>query len=275
MRQGKRYRDAQKGFACLLSLLMLLPCFGFAETSDAPKYEYEGDRIHVWVEEGTMEGTRWMAAHVQIQTPEQLTNHMAGKNSKDKKRGFVIAQEAGAVLAVNGDLMSANKSPAGRHLVRNGKLIYAKASGLLDTLIIDQNGDFRILLKATEEDIQAFEEEIINCYTFGPALVVDGKMVTEFQDHSYSAFKPAQRMAICQTGPLSYLCIATSGPDHRNSKGMTIRQFAALVASFPDVIQAYNLDGGSSAQMIFNGEKINLFGKKGSASIADVICFLP
>ena len=83
-------------------------------------------------------------------------------------------------------------------------------------------------------------------------------------------------MAICQTGPLEYLLITSEGPEDLPDKnGLTMDQFVELVASFPDIKNAYNLDGGSSSTMIFRKgkeywAKINGNGSK-KRSIRDII----
>ena len=83
----------------------------------------------------------------------------------------------------------------------------------------------------------------------------------------------AQRIALCQTGPLSYLVVYSEGPNDPDSSGLTILEFAQLVSSFPDVVTAYNLDGGSSATIVFQGQKINGPLSQRSRSIGDIIYF--
>ena len=53
---------------------------------------------------------------------------------------------------------------------------------------------------------------------------------------------------------------------------MTIRQFAKLVYSC-GVQTAYNLDGGNSTMLIFNGEKLNDVDNPKARDIADIIYF--
>ena len=80
-------------------------------------------------------------------------------------------------------------------------------------------------------------------------------------------------MAICQTGPLEYLCICCEGPDDPGSVGMTMDEFAELVASQEGVLQAYNLDGGASSSMLFHNQKINCPNRAARREIVDILYF--
>ena len=106
-------------------------------------------------------------------------------------------------------------------------------------------------------------EHAVNAFCFGPALVVDGEPVYGYYSRAISSAKLAQRMAICQTGPLEYLLITSEGPENPGSKGLKLDQFVELIASFGDVKTAYNLDGGSSAALIF---------RKGTEKWAKINC---
>jgi exopolysaccharide biosynthesis protein len=68
------------------------------------------------------------------------------------------------------------------------------------------------------------------------------------------------------------LCIVTEGPLERNSKGVTLPEFAQLAASF-NVKNAYNLDGGYSSALIFRNQKINAPGNTNHRDINDIIYF--
>ena len=124
-----------------------------------------------------------------------------------------------------------------------------------DILAIDDQGDFHALIHATNADLENFDGTIVNAFTFGPALIVDGQMTENYEDNDYGAFKKAQRMGIGQVGPLEYICLCCEGPeDPPDKNGLTLEQFAELAASFGDVQVFYNLDGGSSSTLVFRGK---------------------
>jgi len=178
-----------------------------------------------------------------------------------------------SVLAIGGDFFVYHQYG---YIVRQGEFYRNKLSGEHDVLIIDDQGDLKVLIRPTEEDMKAYEAEhkarIVNAFTFGPALVVEGQPVTDMV-LGRSELVRAQRIALCQTGPLSYLVVYSEGPNDKNSKGLTLPEFVELVAAFPEVQTAYNLDGGSSATIVFQDVKINGPLSQRSRSIGDIIYF--
>ena len=70
------------------------------------------------------------------------------------------------------------------------------------------------------------------------------------------------------------MVVTTEGPeDPGNKKSLYIDRFAYLVSTLGTVSNAYNLDGGSSATLMFHGEKINSVNAKTSRALADMIYF--
>ena len=79
-------------------------------------------------------------------------------------------------------------------------------------------------------------------------------------------------MVLAQLGPLSYLCVATEGPENTGSVGLTLDEIAAFMDGL-DCQIAYNLDGGSSSTMVLNNEKINALSTGKIRSIGDIVYF--
>ena len=61
--------------------------------------------------------------------------------------------------------------------------------------------------------------------------------------------------------------------EDKNSKGMTMDEFADLVASQEGVLQAYNLDGGASSSMLFRNQKVNCPNRSMRREIVDILYF--
>ena len=257
-------------------------------------YAYADPSITVHIGRGRIYETNYVYARVKIAYPSQIRSVMAAKTLSNKTTvmGHLLAKRVNAVVAISGTVLSDDeiKGP----LILQGKTLRPdeKTSGsklekwltdeAVDTLAIDEKGDLHILQGETWGDIQEaienMEENPLHVMAFGPALVVDGEAQYGYKDRQKSTNRRAQRMAICQTGPLEYLLITSEGPEDLPDKnGLNMDQFAELVASFPDVKTAYNLDGGSSSTMIFRKgkeywAKINGNGSK-KRSIRDIIYF--
>ena len=246
-------------------------------------WEYQDPSISVRIEKGRYCETTYMVAYVKIANASQIRSAMAGRYGDESKEfGRTLAQRWKAVLAINGDYFIGHNNVG--FVTRQGRNYRTKCdniednSGLrMDVLIIDDKGDLHILPQATNADIAAFPGEIINGFSFGPGLVIDGVKQTGFVNMNNGALIQASRMCIAQTGELEYLCIATEGPEDEDHQGLTMEQFADLVASFEGVQNAYNLDGGSSSTMTFkqNGKylKVNSPTNPKQRELKDILFF--
>ena len=260
--------------------------------------EYRDPSLHVTIEEGVYNGTSYLVARIRIADPTQLRSYCAGLKegplsqlSKYDKYATEFAEYVHAVLAISGDV--SNMDPkrhgvsTGKHITRAFKTYVTNANpdsktgvGSLDILIIDDKGDLTILPRATEEDIEKFPGNIVSTYSFGPGIVINGEQMTDFtyRASAYGANKKAQRICFGQTGPLEYISVYSAGPDQKTPegkkcKGLTMSEFSDLVYSQGDVINAYNLDGGTSTWMVFHNERLNVFGNRSKNSINDIIYF--
>lgn len=234
---------------------------------------YEDPSISVSISFGRYEETNYTAARVRLDNASQLRTAMATNYSNPSTAlGDTIARRVQAVLAINGDFFSARNGVG--LVTRQGKQYRLKCNGEYDVLLIDANGDLHILPLASNEDVQSFSGAVVQGFTFGPGIIIDGVRQSDLSRFDFAAGdKPAQRMALAQTGPLEYLCISTEGPEHKDSVGLTLDQFGDLVASFDGIVNAYNLDGGSSSTIVFRGKKINGTSNPKRRPLCDIIYF--
>ena len=240
------------------------------ENYSADGMSYKDESISIRIEEFREYDTTILAAYIDIVDPSQIRTAMAHRyGSKRTAIGRVLSKRSNAVLAVNGDFFSFHNEG---YLVRQGVLYRDRTNATYDILIIDDKGDFHIIVDPTEEAAHGFEGNIVNSFNFGPALVIDGEIITTTKEMTVGLYKPTQRMGIAQLGPLSYLCIATEGPENTGSVGLTVAQFAQLMKD-RGAIMAYNLDGGSTSAMMFNDQKINALSTNKTRPICDILYF--
>ena len=144
--------------------------------------------------------------------------------------------------------------------VRQGELLRLRCDAQFDLLMIDGAGDFKILSNATDEDVTAIQDQAVNLFTFGPALVIDGEPVDDEyimdRGHSPASAEPDinnPRMCIAQIDKLHYMTLCCA------YYGMTVPRFRDLACWISEgkVQNAFTLDGGNSSQMIFLGRKKN------------------
>ncbi len=230
---------------------------------------YEDQSIRVTVETQEMEGCKVDVAFIQIADASQLRTAVAGTVQNKKTNTFkAIAQNVNPVVAMNGDLYT-QKAEKKTFEVRMTEAIRAKTNNMKDILIIDDLGDFHLFIRSEglhkDDDpyyltqAKAEGRKIVNAITFGPALVKDGEMVDQSwneENYSYNPNGKEPRSAIGQTGPLSYVMVIVEG--RGDSPGASFRTLAQIMYDL-GCTQAYNLDGGNSAEMLMyesDGENI-------------------
>lgn len=239
------------------------------------KYEYRDESIHVKLEKVKHEGVWMILAHVTISDPSQIRTAASYGRYDDQRyvQPKLIAKSVNAVLAMNGDFFKYHDFG---YLVRQGQVLRKNPDGNHDVLLIDNFGDFHVVPRGTMETIQAVIDalpeghHVVNSFNFGPILVLDGVA----QDTTYKYYQPGerqQRMAIVQTGELSYVVVQAAGKVD-GSHGFTMRRFADAIAQLiPDAKVAFNMDGGGSSYVILMDRKIN--DNDGARSICDILYF--
>ena len=233
---------------------------------------YEDDSIRVQMETREEDGVIWRIAWVEVASPTQLRTAIAGSKvtSSAKKLVLTMAADAHAVVALNGDYYS-NDAKKTTFEYRMGVKIRDKTNKKKDILIIDENGDFHTFIKS--EGVTKFESQtghrIINAFTFGPALVQEGQHLKMDTGYGYNPNGREPRAAIGQLGELSYVLVIAEG--RGESPGVTHQELADFMYSL-NCVEAFNLDGGGSATLVYHGRYFNNLGGN-PREMSDIIYF--
>ena len=237
---------------------------------------YEDETIRVRLEDREEDGVIWHIAFVQIASPTQLRTATAGKLTSSKVSSVSgMARNNNAVVAINGDNFADNPTKTSFEY-RMTEKIRSKTNKTKDMLIIDENGDFHLVLAAPAKEQSAALEaaakdhQIVNAYTFGPALVIDGEECEIRKDYGYNPGGKEPRAAIGQTGHLSYVFVIAEG--RGESAGVSQQGLARFMAGL-GCEQAFNLDGGNSAEMVFNGQIYKGMPGGSERGLSDIIYF--
>ena len=250
------------------------------EGSFLSEQEYKDESIHAVVEYFEYDHVNCIQVTVKVADPSQLrtTKSTARFDDQEMVKAALMSKKANAVLAINGDFFKHH--PFGytirqQYVVR--KRLIEHAAGKYDVLMIDDKGDFHVVKKASTESAQAYEDQmnaegrhIVNSFTFGPTLILDGER-QEFNQELWQADGRAQRIAIAQVDELTYMVFQCDGATEDRT-GLTLNAFADMMLSRCDHIRvAYNLDGGGSTHVIFGGEKLN--DNRDVRQICDILYF--
>ena len=184
-----------------------------------------------------------------------------------------IADQANAVLAINGDYYGFRTTGI---VIRNGVIF--RDSGARQGLAIYQDGTMRLYDETTTTAAQLVKEGVWNTLSFGPGLVTDGKVIsgidqveidTNFGNHSVQGQQP--RSGIGMISANHFVFVAVDGRSSGYSRGVTMTEFANIFTELGAQV-AYNLDGGGSTTMVFNGALVNNpLGKGTERGTSDII----
>ena len=169
---------------------------------------------------------------------------------------LTLMEESGAIVAANGDYYSMQM---GSGVLRNGVLYrYPKAD--FDVFVLYDDGSVTIYPKRsirTEQDWAKAFENAWQVWSFGPSLLDEnGK---QYEDLRASLFPVVAnrnpRTGIGYYEPGHYCLVVVDGRDGDSAPGASIEEFASVFESL-GCKQAYNLDGGGTSRMAFDGEII-------------------
>ena len=216
--------------------------------------EYHDDQIDIVLTTMRVENTTVYVADVQIADISLLKTALAGNTYARNltETTSVQAANAGAILAINGDYYGAQERG---YVLRNGVLYRASAQSGTDALVIGADGNFRIITEGETSADTLVREGAWQVLTFGPALINGGQVTVSSSDEVGRAMTSNPRTAIGQISEGHYLLVVSDGRT-KESAGLSLRQLAELMQSLGAQV-AYNLDGGGSSTMVFQGRVVN------------------
>lgn len=163
-----------------------------------------------------------------------------------------IAQDAEAVIAVNGDCFVDQR---GSFAVRNGE-IYGDSETTADVCVLYYDGSMETLSPGEYKPETVIAAEPWQIWHFGPRLLnADGSACESF--NISEALIPAHpRTALGYYEPGHYCFVVVDGRQGGYSIGADMQSLAAIMQDLGCTC-AYNLDGGASSVMVFHGKMMN------------------
>lgn len=218
---------------------------------------YEDDNIRIGIRTERREDTTVYIADIVLSDPSLLQTGLAGdafgRNLVEVTSS--MAERNGAVFAVNGDYFGFREKG---YVLRNGYLYRSTPNTRYpygEDLVIWEDGSFEIVDESVQTAEELQQKGAQQIFSFGPALVnrrevrvVEGEEVERAQITN-------PRTAIGIIEPLHY-CIVVSDGRTTESRGLSLYQLADLMQEL-GCETAYNLDGGGSSTMWFNGKVLN------------------
>ena len=218
-----------------------------AESAVVTGDSYSDENISVELSEYTSNNTQIHVAEVTLSSPEYLQTYLAhgvyGKNVTEATSE--MADDVDAILAINGDYYGARESG---YVIRGGEVYRNSADqGQEDLVGIINESD------VTAEEL--VEDGVVQSLSFGPALVENSEVAVAEGEEVGRAMASNPRTAIGIKDDGTYLFVVSDGRTDE-SEGLSLAELAEFMQSL-GAETAYNLDGGGSSTMVFNGEVVN------------------
>lgn len=220
---------------------------------------YKDDNMDIKITTGKTSDTTYYVADIKLSSADYLKTALAqntyGTNITETTSS--IAQQNNAIFAINGDYYGANQSG---YVIKNGQ-VYRDTDRNSDyeDLAVYSDGSFKTFKESDTTAQKLVDSGVVNTFAFGPTLVENGKVAVSENEEVGQAMADNPRTAIGvieeNDGSVHYIVIVSDGRTSESS-GLTLYEMAELMKSY-GVTTAYNLDGGGSSTMYFNGQVIN------------------
>jgi exopolysaccharide biosynthesis protein len=169
-----------------------------------------------------------------------------------------IAEDNDAVFAINGDYYGFRDTGI---VIRNG-VVY-RDEGAREGLAFYRDGTVEVYDETTTTADELVADGVWNTLSFGPALLAGGQVVDGIEDvevdtnlgnHSIQGERPRTAVGVIDDNHLVFVVVDGRSPGY--SAGVTMTDLAEIMQSL-GATTAYNLDGGGSSTMYFDGELVN------------------
>lgn len=233
---------------------------------------YEDDNIKITVNEYREYDTTIYVADIYVSDPSFLktafANNTYGKNVVNKTSS--IANNVNAILAINGDYYGVQEKG---YVLKNGVIYRNTKSNDQEDLVIYEDGTFKIINENEITLEKLLENGAYNILSFGPGLIIDNKISVSTTDEVSKSMKSNPRTAIGIIDTNHYVFVVSDGRTNE-SVGLSLYELATFMNKLGCNV-AYNLDGGGSSTMYFNGNIVNkpttMGNKVSERSVSDIV----
>ncbi|MBQ8892376.1 MAG: phosphodiester glycosidase family protein [Bacilli bacterium] len=214
---------------------------------------YKDNNIEINIQEITEYNTSIYIADIKLSDASYLKTAFAkssyGKNVTDYTSS--TAKSVNAILAINGDYYGVQETG---YVLKNG-VVYRSTASNREDLVIYKDGSFECFNESDITTQELIEKGAYNVLSFGPALVKNGQISVGATDEVGKSMASNPRTAIGIIDKNHYVFVVSDGRTNE-SEGLSLYELATIMQNLGCKI-AYNLDGGGSSTMYFNGNIIN------------------
>ncbi|MGX1159526.1 exopolysaccharide biosynthesis protein [Arthrobacter sp. SLBN-100] len=169
-----------------------------------------------------------------------------------------IAEANNAVFAINGDYYGFRDTGI---VIRNG--VVFRDERARQGLAFYRDGTVKVYDETATTAEQLVADGVWNTLSFGPSLLDNGEVAADIEDvevdtnfgnHSIQGEQPRTAVGIIDENHLVFVVVDGRSPGY--SAGVTMTGLAEIMQGL-GATTAYNIDGGGSSTMYFNGGLVN------------------
>ena len=213
-------------------------------------YTYESSTLNIDLRRKSVHNVPYWVAVIQVASPDQLRSALSfGTYGGTRQTTSGAVSQNGGIIGVNGSAFSyetGRPSPLGM-CIKNG-VIYGNYHTSYSVMAVKRDGTiYTPEVGLLGEDL--LEAGVKDTYNFGPVLIKDGAVQPAWAETA----KYYPRCAVGMVYPGKYVLLVT---DTGNYSGLNHWDLTSIFLSY-GCTYAYNLDGGGSATLYYNGQVMN------------------
>jgi len=245
--------------------------FRFDGTTTVTETAYVSDSIAVYVSQVEYNGAVCHVADIYlcdvhdyrtVLAKETFGKHFTEPVESMAKANSKYPGRVDAILAINGDYYGTH---ANSFIVRNG-ILYDNSKADDDICVLYADGTMVSYYEDSFDKEAAVEKGAWQAWSFGPKLLDNGEIPSSYNS-SVSPYNPRTAIGYYEPG---HYCFVTVDGRSDESRGLRLKQLSEFFASL-GCVDAYNLDGGNTSAMYFNGELTNVRSGNGNRPCSDAI----
>ena len=241
-------------------------------------WEYRTDTLSIMIDRVNSEYTNYggktfplvyFVAHIRMREINAFRTVQAAdnRNGAGAIKPWILARRNKAVLMITGDNLVESDTQYKSILIRDGKVFLDSAKN--DFMAMYPDMTMRIFSPKETNATELLMDGVREAFSFAPMMIRDGVLTTADIDHFPRIGNETNpRTGLGMIEPGHFVAIVVDGRQKEYSYGMRLTAFADLFVK-EGCTQAYNLDGGVSACMLFMGEQLNRHGNKRVGTIED------
>jgi hypothetical protein len=224
------------------------------------RWSYQNESLSIDIRRFTTnEPLVWFVADIYMRDADEFRPLFGneGRTGRTPLMPWKLARLNQAVLILTGDNMIHMDVDKKGSIIRDGRIYSGRTNK--SAMAWDPVNQAMVLFPyGTYTAEQILESGYENTFAFGPILVMNGQKITREIKQS-NVYKENPRCGLGMIEPGHFIAIVVDGRRDKYSVGVNLDRFADMFLEY-GCTDAFNMDGGVSACMVFMGEQLNYHG---------------